>query len=148
DPPAVHAPGGVGEGAPGGWQFRPGGRSPDRPGGPPPRSAPVLQLSVTVHFGSVTRRRAPGSIAVERGSMAAIALRELTKVFSDGTVAVDRLTLDIAPGEFMVLLGPTGCGKSTVLRLVAGLEEATAGQVLFDGEPVDRLPPRLRNIAM
>jgi len=80
--------------------------------------------------------------------MAAIALRELTKVFGDGTVAVDRLTLDVSPGEFMVLLGPTGCGKSTVLRLVAGLEEATSGEVLFDGEPVDHLQPRQRNVAM
>ena len=80
--------------------------------------------------------------------MAAIALRELTKVFGDGTVAVDRLTLDVSPGELMVLLGPTGCGKSTVLRLVAGLEEATSGEVLFDGEPVDHLQPRQRNVAM
>src|SRR2546423_3525366 len=80
--------------------------------------------------------------------MAAITLRELTKVFGDGTVAVDALSLDVAPGEFMVLLGPTGCGKSTVLRLVAGLDRATSGQVYIDGQLADPLPPRERNVAM
>jgi multiple sugar transport system ATP-binding protein len=80
--------------------------------------------------------------------MTAIALQQLTKVFADGTVAVDGLTLDVAQGEFMVLLGPTGCGKSTVLRLVAGLETPTSGHVLFDGQVVDRWHTRVRNVAM
>jgi multiple sugar transport system ATP-binding protein len=80
--------------------------------------------------------------------MAAIALDQLTKVFADGTVAVDALTLDVAQGEFVVLLGPTGCGKSTVLRLVAGLETATSGHVCFDGTVVDHQQTRARNVAM
>jgi multiple sugar transport system ATP-binding protein len=80
--------------------------------------------------------------------MAAIVLDGLTKVFDGGTVAVDDLSLDIAAGEFLVLLGPTGCGKSTVLRLVAGLDEPTGGRILFDGRPVDRLHTRDRNVAM
>jgi multiple sugar transport system ATP-binding protein len=80
--------------------------------------------------------------------MSTIALRDLTKVFADGTVAVDALTLDVAQGEFMVLLGPTGCGKSTVLRLVAGLDSPTSGHVLLDGAVADRLTPRQRDIAM
>jgi multiple sugar transport system ATP-binding protein len=80
--------------------------------------------------------------------MSAIALRELTKVFADGTVAVDALTLDVEQGEFMVLLGPTGCGKSTVLRLVAGLDEPTSGHVYLDGKRADRLLPRQRDVAM
>jgi multiple sugar transport system ATP-binding protein len=80
--------------------------------------------------------------------MAAIALEQLTKVFADGTVAVDALTLDVAQGEFVVLLGPTGCGKSTVLRLVAGLETATSGHVSFDGRVVDHMQTRARNVAM
>ncbi len=80
--------------------------------------------------------------------MAAIALEQLTKVFADGTVAVDALTLDVAQGEFVVLLGPTGCGKSTVLRLVAGLETATSGHVCFDGKVVDHQQTRARNVAM
>ena len=78
----------------------------------------------------------------------AIAVRGLTKVFDDGRVAVDGLDLDVAPGEFLVLLGPTGCGKSTVLRLIAGLEEPTSGEVLFDGRNAAELPARDRNIAM
>src|SRR5262249_56128156 len=50
--------------------------------------------------------------------------------------------------ELVVLLGPTGCGKSTVLRLVAGLESQTSGHILFDGQPVDRMHTRARNVAM
>ncbi|GAA1841555.1 ABC transporter ATP-binding protein [Asanoa iriomotensis] len=80
--------------------------------------------------------------------MVAIATDLLTKVFDDGTVAVDRVSLEVAPGEFLVLLGPTGCGKSTILRLVAGLEVPTSGHVLIDGEIVDHLPSRERRLAM
>jgi len=78
----------------------------------------------------------------------AIATDQLTKVFDDGTVAVDQVSLLAAPGEFLVLLGPTGCGKSTILRLVAGLETPTAGRVLIDGQVVDHLPSRERRLAM
>ncbi len=80
--------------------------------------------------------------------MSAIALRELTKIFADGTVAVDALTLEVEQGEFMVLLGPTGCGKSTILRLVAGLDEPTSGEVYLDGKPATRMLPRQRDVAM
>jgi multiple sugar transport system ATP-binding protein len=77
-----------------------------------------------------------------------VALKEVTKVFPDGTVAVDNLNLDVADGEFMVLLGPSGCGKSTVLRVVAGLEDPTAGEVFLGGVPANDLPPRERGVAM
>jgi multiple sugar transport system ATP-binding protein len=77
-----------------------------------------------------------------------VALKDITKVFPDGTVAVDNLNLDVADGEFMVLLGPSGCGKSTVLRVVAGLEEPTAGEVLLNGAPANELAPRERGVAM
>jgi multiple sugar transport system ATP-binding protein len=80
--------------------------------------------------------------------MASIDLEQLTKVFADGTVAVDALTLAVAQGEFVVLLGPTGCGKSTVLRLVAGLDAPTSGHIAFDGRVVDTLHTRARNVAM
>ncbi|GAA4435725.1 ABC transporter ATP-binding protein [Phytohabitans houttuyneae] len=80
--------------------------------------------------------------------MVAIATDRLTKVFSDGTVAVDEVTIEAASGEFLVLLGPTGCGKSTILRLVAGLEEETSGHVLIDGQVVDRLSAKDRRVAM
>jgi multiple sugar transport system ATP-binding protein len=79
--------------------------------------------------------------------MVAIAVRELTKTFDD-VVAVQDITLDVAPGEFLVVLGPTGCGKSTLLRLLAGFEEPTSGEVLFDGVPVTDIDPRERDIAM
>lgn len=80
--------------------------------------------------------------------MTTVALKDVTKVFPDGTVAVDRLSLEVADGEFLVLLGPSGCGKSTVLRIVAGLEDPTAGAVLLDGELANDLPPRERRVAM
>ncbi|GAB3964512.1 ABC transporter ATP-binding protein [Plantactinospora veratri] len=80
--------------------------------------------------------------------MTTVALKDVTKVFPDGTVAVDNVSLDVNDGEFMVLLGPSGCGKSTVLRMVAGLEDPTTGAVMLDGELANDLPPRDRGIAM
>ncbi|MGC5017012.1 ABC transporter ATP-binding protein [Micromonospora sp. DT47] len=80
--------------------------------------------------------------------MTTVALKDVTKVFQDGTLAVDSVNLDVNDGEFMVLLGPSGCGKSTVLRMVAGLEDPTSGAVMLDGEVANDLPPRERRIAM
>jgi multiple sugar transport system ATP-binding protein len=80
--------------------------------------------------------------------VATVALRDVSKVFGDGTVAVDNVSLDVADGEFMVLLGPSGCGKSTVLRMIAGLEDPTGGAVLLDGEIANDLAPRERKVAM
>jgi multiple sugar transport system ATP-binding protein len=80
--------------------------------------------------------------------MASIQLRGLRKAYSTDTVAVDGVDLTVADGEVLVLLGPTGCGKSTVLRLIAGLEEPTAGEVLFDGVSVGRLGAGERGVAM
>ncbi|MEV4844340.1 ABC transporter ATP-binding protein [Micromonospora matsumotoense] len=80
--------------------------------------------------------------------MTTVALKDVTKVFPDGTVAVDNVSLDVVDGEFMVLLGPSGCGKSTVLRMIAGLAEPTTGAVMLDGEVANDLPPRDRKIAM
>ncbi|MFG3703461.1 ABC transporter ATP-binding protein [Micromonospora sp. NPDC047670] len=80
--------------------------------------------------------------------MTTVALKDVTKVFRDGTLAVDSVNLDVNDGEFMVLLGPSGCGKSTVLRMVAGLEDPTSGAVMLDGELANDLPPRERKIAM
>ncbi|WCN82022.1 ABC transporter ATP-binding protein [Micromonospora sp. LH3U1] len=80
--------------------------------------------------------------------MSTVSLKDVTKVFRDGTLAVDSINLDVNDGEFMVLLGPSGCGKSTVLRMIAGLEDPTQGAVLLDGELANDLPPRDRKIAM
>ncbi|MFV2021237.1 ABC transporter ATP-binding protein [Micromonospora sp. LOL_023] len=80
--------------------------------------------------------------------MVAISTDRLTKVFDDGTVAVNDVSFAVEPGQFLVLLGPTGCGKSTILRLVAGLETPTSGHVLIDGEIVDSLSAQRRQVAM
>ncbi|QHY94678.1 Trehalose import ATP-binding protein SugC [Streptomyces sp. S4.7] len=78
----------------------------------------------------------------------AISLHSVSKVYGRSTRAVDRLSLDIAPGEFVVLLGPSGCGKSTVLRMIAGLEDITEGELMLDGERSNLVPPRDRAMAM
>jgi ABC-type sugar transport system ATPase subunit len=80
--------------------------------------------------------------------MAAIALRNVTKRYAGGAVAVRDLTLEIADGELLVLLGPSGSGKSTVLRLIAGLEMPTDGHVLIDGRDVTAVAPQHRDLAM
>ena len=80
--------------------------------------------------------------------MGGIELDALTKVYSDGTRAVDRLDLDVADGEFVVFVGPSGCGKTSALRMIAGLEEITAGEVRLGGKVVNDLPPRARDMAM
>jgi multiple sugar transport system ATP-binding protein len=77
-----------------------------------------------------------------------VTLKDVTKVWPDGTIAVDKVNLDVSDGEFMVLLGPSGCGKSTVLRMIAGLEDTTTGAVLLNGELANDLAPRDRRIAM
>ena len=80
--------------------------------------------------------------------MAGISFRDVTKVYGDGTEAVTSLSLDIGDGEFVVLVGPSGCGKSTLLRMLAGLEAITAGEILVDGEVVNQVHPRDRDVAM
>ncbi|MER5752020.1 ABC transporter ATP-binding protein [Streptomyces sp. NPDC002088] len=78
----------------------------------------------------------------------AISLHDVSKAYARGVRVVDRLSLDIAPGEFLVLLGPSGCGKSTVLRMIAGLEDIDEGVLRLDGEYANDLPPSGRDIAM
>lgn len=78
--------------------------------------------------------------------MAKVTLHELTKRFGALT-AVDGLSLTIENGEFVVLLGPTGAGKTTTLRLAAGLERPDQGTVHIDGEDVTRLEPAARDMA-
>ena len=80
--------------------------------------------------------------------MARIGLRDITKVFPGGSVALDGVNLDIADGELMVLIGPSGCGKSTLLRIIAGLEVPTEGEVLLDGMEAGHLTPKERQVAM
>ena len=79
--------------------------------------------------------------------MASIELRGLSKRWG-AFVAVDEMSLTIADQEFVVFLGPSGCGKTTTMRMIAGLEEATAGDILIDGKRVNDLDPKDRDIAM
>ncbi|MET0208004.1 MAG: ABC transporter ATP-binding protein, partial [Burkholderiaceae bacterium] len=79
--------------------------------------------------------------------MASIRLVNVSKHWGE-TRALDRIDLAIAPASFCVLLGPSGCGKSTTLRIIAGLESASAGQVLIDGRDVTALAPSQRGISM
>ena len=80
--------------------------------------------------------------------MGAIGLSGVSKVFPDGTVAVNDVDLEIDDGEFVVFVGPSGCGKTTLLRLISGLESMTSGQLRFDGEVINDVSPRERNMAM
>jgi multiple sugar transport system ATP-binding protein len=80
--------------------------------------------------------------------MAGIAFEGVSKVFGDGTRAVDELTLEIPDGGFTVLVGPSGSGKSTALRMVAGLEDATEGEIRIGDRVVNDIPPKDRDIAM
>lgn len=80
--------------------------------------------------------------------MARIVLDDVDKFYSGNVQAVDSLSLDIADGEFMVFVGPSGCGKSTALRMIAGLEDISAGTVSIGDRVVNELPPKDRDIAM
>lgn len=79
--------------------------------------------------------------------MTEVILKNITKRFKD-IIAVDDISFEIADGEFFVLLGPTGAGKTTTLRLIAGLEKLDQGEILFDGQAVNDLTPASRDVAM
>ena len=71
-----------------------------------------------------------------------VQIRELTKIYAQGEIqvtALDRITLDIASGEFLALMGPSGSGKSTLLHIIAGVDRPTSGQCLVQGVDVTRL---------
>jgi multiple sugar transport system ATP-binding protein len=79
--------------------------------------------------------------------MATVTLRNLVKAYGK-TEVLHSINLDVANGEFVVFVGPSGCGKSTTLRMIAGLEEVTAGEIMIDDRVVNHLEPKHRNIAM
>jgi len=80
--------------------------------------------------------------------MTEVVIEKLKKVFPPKTVAVDEIDLTFNDKEFTILLGPSGCGKTTTLRMIAGLEKPTSGNIYFDGELVNDLTPKDRDVAM
>ncbi len=79
--------------------------------------------------------------------MSHVELNHISKHFP-GVTALDDISFDVKDGEFFVMLGPTGAGKTTTLRVIAGLEHQDTGTVLFDGEAIDDLTPSDRDVAL
>ena len=79
--------------------------------------------------------------------MASVSLRRLTKKFGS-VIAVDHANLDVNAGEFLVIVGESGCGKTTTLRLIAGLEDLDSGTIFIDGVPVNDVPVGQRGVQM
>jgi ABC-type sugar transport system ATPase subunit len=77
-----------------------------------------------------------------------VAFKNVSKRFSDGTLALDNLDFEFSKSEFVVFLGPSGSGKTTACRCLAGLEHITTGMILVDGQDITPLPPRERNMSM
>ena len=80
--------------------------------------------------------------------MAKVELKGISKVYDGNVRAVDSANIVVEDKEFVVFVGPSGCGKSTTLRMVAGLEDITEGELYIDGELMNDVPPKDRNIAM
>ena len=80
--------------------------------------------------------------------MASLSLRHIYKVYDGATKAVNDFNMEIRDREFIVFVGPSGCGKSTTLRMIAGLEDISAGELRIDGVLVNDVEPGDRNIAM
>lgn len=80
--------------------------------------------------------------------MANISLRHIYKVYPNGVKAVNDFNMDIEDKEFIVFVGPSGCGKSTTLRMIAGLEDITAGELFIGNHLVNDVSPKDRDIAM
>jgi multiple sugar transport system ATP-binding protein len=80
--------------------------------------------------------------------MARVELKSVQKVYPGDVLAVSDANLVVEDKEFVVLVGPSGCGKSTTLRMIAGLEEITEGEIYIDGNLVNDVPPKNRDIAM
>ena len=80
--------------------------------------------------------------------MATVELKNINKIYDNNVQAVFDFNLKIKDREFIVFVGPSGCGKTTTLRMIAGLEEITSGQLLIDGEIMNDVAPKDRNIAM
>jgi multiple sugar transport system ATP-binding protein len=80
--------------------------------------------------------------------MSEVTLEHINKTYPNGFQAVKDFNLDIADGEFVIFVGPSGCGKSTTLRMIAGLEDISGGELKIDGQIMNDVEPKDRDIAM
>ncbi len=80
--------------------------------------------------------------------MANLSIRNIHKTFPNGQAALKGVNIDVEDGQFLILVGGSGCGKTTLLNIIAGLETATEGEILINDKVVNDLPPRDRDIAM
>ena len=80
--------------------------------------------------------------------MAEVVLKNVYKEYDSGNMAVKDINIEIKDKEFAILVGPSGCGKTTTLRMIAGLEDITAGELYIGNRKVNDLPPKDRDIAM
>ncbi|MGH7078376.1 MAG: ATP-binding cassette domain-containing protein, partial [Acetobacteraceae bacterium] len=79
--------------------------------------------------------------------MPEVTIRDVRKSFGPHEV-IHGVNVEIEDGAFVVLVGPSGCGKTTLLRMIAGLENISGGEIAIDGQIINRLPPKQRDIAM
>ncbi|EFA6185741.1 ABC transporter ATP-binding protein, partial [Escherichia coli] len=80
--------------------------------------------------------------------MAQLSLQHIQKIYDNQVHVVKDFNLEIADKEFIVFVGPSGCDKSTTLRMIAGLEEISGGDLLIDGKRMNDVPAKARNIAI
>ena len=85
---------------------------------------------------------------VKENHMSEVTLKNIKKVYPNGFQAVKDFNLDVKDGEFVIFVGPSGCGKSTTMRMIAGLEDITDGDLIIDGNRVNDVEPKDRDIAM
>ena len=78
--------------------------------------------------------------------MANVELKNIIKKYDTKTI-IDNISLSVKDKEFLVLVGSSGCGKSTILRMIAGLEDITSGEIYIDGKCVNNVHPKDRDIA-
>ena len=103
---------------------------------------------MTVNETPSLQQPAPPTAEPAAGRGQDVVFRNVTKRFGGEVVAVDAMSLDIAPGEFFTLLGPSGSGKSTLLNLVLGALQPDEGEILVGGRPIVSVPMHKRNIGM
>ena len=80
--------------------------------------------------------------------MSGLVLKNINKTFPGDQQAIRDFNLEVKDREFLILVGPTACGKSTLLRMIGGLEEITSGSLMIDGTDMTDADPKERNVAM